>query len=67
MSETTDHLLMGCNFFEDVWNLVAARFIMPVYNLLRAHQGLKACFSEITRSRSKADKKQKLGITFMTW
>jgi hypothetical protein len=31
MFETTNHLLMGCNFSEAVWNLVAARFNMSVY------------------------------------
>jgi hypothetical protein len=29
--ETTEHLLTGCNFTEAVWDLVAARYNLPLF------------------------------------
>jgi hypothetical protein len=36
MSENTEHLLIGCNFTEAAWNLVAENFDLPRYNVLSA-------------------------------
>jgi hypothetical protein len=66
MLETTTYLLMGCNFFIAVWNLIAARFNLSFYSHLHVSQGLRACLSTPLRIGSK-EKKQKLGVTFMVW
>jgi hypothetical protein len=63
MLETTNHLLMGCNFAEAVWNLVAARFNLPLYNQLPVSQGLTAYLSALLITGSKREKKQNLGVT----
>jgi hypothetical protein len=67
MVETTDHLILGCNFSEVVRNLVAERFQLPRYHDLPIHQGPGACITAIISSGTKKEKQYKLGVTFLTW
>jgi hypothetical protein len=50
MLETTNHLMMGCNFSEVVWNLVATRFNLPRYSQLPVSKGFRACLSALLRT-----------------
>jgi hypothetical protein len=67
MNETSDHLILGCNFSEAVWNVVAARFQLPGYHDLPIRQGPGACVTAIISTGSKKEKQQKLGANFLTW
>jgi hypothetical protein len=56
MNETTDHLMLGCNYSEAIWNQVAGRFNLPSYSQLPVDQGPKACISAIITSGAKKEK-----------
>jgi hypothetical protein len=36
MEETTQHLLVGCNYTKATWNIVAVRFGLPCYVVMAA-------------------------------
>jgi hypothetical protein len=39
MTESTEHLLVGCNFTKAAWNLVVDKFALPRYNVLSGSRG----------------------------
>jgi hypothetical protein len=67
MHETTEHLLVRCNFSEAVWNLVAAKFNMPCYiQLSHAAQPVDWFRRQLIGS-SKKERKRRLGVLLTFW
>jgi hypothetical protein len=67
MHETTEHLLVRCNFSEAVWNLVAAKFNMPSYiQLSHAAQPVDWFRRQLIGS-SKKERKRRLGVLLTFW
>jgi hypothetical protein len=67
LHETTEDLLIECNFSEAVWNSVVARFALPDYEVMIGAGGTGDWVQKLLSSGSKSEKRRNLGILFMTW
>jgi hypothetical protein len=67
MNETTSHLLTECNCTEATWNLVADKFNLPGYANLTLLGNPVGWVRQITRTGSRKERKQKLGILITFW
>jgi hypothetical protein len=63
--ETTDHLLIKCNFSEALWNLVAYRFQLKDYNYMVQQGDPIQWMMEIIRDGSTRDRSRRLGVLFI--
>jgi hypothetical protein len=67
MFETTNHILLECNFTEAVWNIVAGKFGLPGFGSLDHSEGPLGWMQQIGRVGSKREKRRKLGILLTFW
>jgi hypothetical protein len=67
MHETTEHLLIKCNYTEAVWNLIAPTLHVKDYSLMIQLGGPKDWVNELLRSGSSKMKKINLGALFSFW
>jgi hypothetical protein len=67
MFETTNYILLECNFTEAVWNIVAHKFDLPGYGALIHSEGPLGWIQQIAGSGIKRQKRRNLGILFTFW
>jgi hypothetical protein len=67
MHETTEHLLIKCNYIEAVWNLIAPTLHLKDYSLMIQSGGPKNWVNELLHSGSSKTKKINLGALFSFW
>jgi hypothetical protein len=67
INETTSHLLIGCNFTEVVWNLVASTLNLPSYASLNPGLSPMDWTKAISCTGSKMERRKNLGILGMFW
>jgi hypothetical protein len=51
--ETTDHLLVECNYSEVLWGIIAWKFNLPSYGSLIAKGRIKACVNHFANEGNK--------------
>jgi hypothetical protein len=64
--ETSTHLTQ-CNFTEALWNLVASRFSLPSFAVMRFKEGPIEWTNSLLASGSNKDRRKKIGILFCLW
>lgn len=65
--ETTEHLLLQCNFTEATWRELAAKLRLPAQTNLQFNGNISVAIDAITRTGSKTLKRKLLGILFSFW